>query len=269
MRRAAATSTATAQDASRAVTESARLVRMMGTFAPSGQALELADDARAARIYGLHLTQHRRDAEADGMFCAARSFDPSSVHQEIAETMSRYHARRHGALVAAWRVEDWRPRSVEALFYLALALVFAGEPAEAQPFVAEIGREAGKRPDMMFARAELETWLGESQRARTLLDDGGSEATHFAYATLAAALGDERRCLDELDAAANRREYPTVWLRTDARFDRVRGASRFERLLERLDNDQVELSYCGYLIDHDLCPRRFAPDSQCHRPPVF
>jgi hypothetical protein len=50
---------------------------------------------------------------------------------------------------------------------------------------------------------------------------------------------------------------------SDARFDGLRDASRFKRLLERLDNDQVELSYCGYLIDHDLCPRRLVSDAPC------
>ena len=181
--------------------------------------------------------------------------------------MSLYHARRHGALVAAWRDCDKRPRAAETAFYLALAHVFAGEGAAARPLVVELERAVGKRPDLMFARAELEAWLGEPRLARALLDEGGSEATHFACATLAAAVGDEGRCLDELDAAVNRREYQTFWLRSDARFDRVRSASRFERLIERLDHDQAELSYCGYLIDHDLCPRRFAPDCQCRQQP--
>jgi TolB-like protein/tetratricopeptide (TPR) repeat protein len=237
----------------------------MGAEANFGQALELGEDARAARLYGMHLTQLGRDDEAEGMFSAARSFEPNSVHQEIAETMSRYHGRRHGALIAAWSDLDVRPRSVETAFYLALAHIFAGDPDAARPLAAGIARMAGNRPDLMHARAELEAWLGEPRRARALLEQGGSEATHFACAALAAAVGDGRRCLDELDAAANRREYSTVWLRSDARFDRLRDASRFKRLLERLDNDQVELSYCGYLIDHDLCPRRLVPDAPCPR----
>jgi hypothetical protein len=227
------------------------------------QALVLGDDARAARLYAMHLTQLGRDAEAEQMFCAARSFEPNSVHQEISETMSRYYARRHCELVAAWRDSGKRPRAPEAAFYLALAHVFAGEGTAGRPLAAEFARTVGKRPDLMFAQAELEAWLGEPSMARALLDEGDSEATHFACATLAAAAGDDRRCLDELDAAANRREYATVWLRSDARFDRVRSAIRFERLVQRLDNEQVELSYCGYLIDHDLCPRRFAPNCSC------
>jgi TolB-like protein len=233
------------------------------------QALELGDDGRAARLYGSHLTLVGRDREAEARFRAARALEPDSVHQEIAEATSQYHARRHGALVAASLDEERVPRSVESLFYLMLSMVFAGEPDAARPLLAELGRAAGRRPDLMFARAELEAWLGEPQRARALLDDAGSDATHFAHATLAAAVGDDRRCLDELDASANRREYPTVWLRGDARFDRVRGSNRFTRLLERLDGDQAEMSYCGYLIEHDLCPRRAAPNTcaghtSCH-----
>jgi TolB-like protein len=229
----------------------------MATEVNFDKALGLGEDARGARLYAKHLTLIGRHEEAAAMFGAARLLEPHSVHQEIVEARSQYHARRYGNLVAAGRDEDARPRSVEALFYRALALVLAGEHDAARPFVAEIGQAAGKCPDLTFARAELEAWLGEPQRASALLEGGADESTHFALATLAAAVGDDHRCLDELEAAVNRREYSTLWLRGDARFDGVRDCSRFVQLLERLDGDQAELSYCEYLIDHDLCPRGF------------
>ena len=229
----------------------------MATEANFDKALGLGEDARGARLYAKHLTQVGRHEEAAAMFCVARELEPHSVHQEIVETRSRYHARRYRDFIAAGYDEGARPRSVEALFYRALALVHAGEHDLARPFVAEIGQAAGRCPDLTFARAELEAWLGEPQRASALLEGGAGESTCFALATLAAAVGDGHRCLDELEAAVNRREYSTLWLRGDARFDRVRDSSRFVQLLERLDGDQAELSYCEYLIDHDLCPRGF------------
>jgi TolB-like protein/tetratricopeptide (TPR) repeat protein len=221
------------------------------------KALGLGEDARAARLYGKHLTLVGRHEEAAAMFRTARELEPNSVHQEIIEVRSQYHARRYDALAATGRDKDARPRSVEALFYLALAQIFAGEHAAARPVAAEIGQLVARCPDLMFARAELQAWLGEPQRGAALLKDGGSDATHFAHATLAAAVGDESRCLDELEAAVTRREHATVWLRGDARFDRVRDSGRFAQLLERLDGNQAELSYCEYLIDHGLCPRGF------------
>jgi TolB-like protein len=229
------------------------------------RALELGDDARAARLYGMHLATLGRHREAGEMLCAARALEPHSVHQEIAEAKSLYFARRYGAIVTSARNPDQRARSVDALFYQALALIFAGQQDIARARILELGRTPGRRPDLLFARAELEAWLGAPGHARSLLRDGGEEATHYALATLAAAAGDDDRCLDELDAAATRREFSTFWLRSDARFDRVRGSARFDRVLERLDGDQAELSYCSYLIDHDLCPRRTAGDCDSQR----
>lgn len=60
-------------------------------------------------------------------------------------------------------------------------------------------------------------------------------STHFARAMLAAALGRDQLCLDMLEQAMDRRELSAVWIRTDARLDRLRHVPRFSVLMERLN----------------------------------
>jgi len=198
------------------------------------RASELGENARTARIHGIILTFLNRHEEAERLFREARAIEPFSVQQDIAEAMSHYQARRYSLLVDAKpEVKGQRPPA-ESLFYTALAHIFAGSQAGARALIAEIEHARTSQPDLTFAQAEIEAWLGEPERGRRQLADHGNEATCFGRATLAAALNDEQRCLDELEAAVDRREFSTVWLRTEARFDRLLGSQRFRRLLERL-----------------------------------
>ena len=57
----------------------------------------------------------------------------------------------------------------------------------------------------------------------------------FARATLAAALGEDERCLDALQTAVEQRALSAAWLPSDRRFDALRAAPRFQDLLLRLN----------------------------------
>ncbi|MEE3623590.1 hypothetical protein UCD39_06245 [Nitrospirillum sp. BR 11752] len=201
------------------------------------RALRLGDHARAARLYGVLLTILDRQEEAEHLFRDARAIEPFSVQQDIAEATSHYQARRHAQLIAAGSQTGGQAAggSAEILVYRALAHVFGGEPDGARALVGAVERAAARHPDLAYARAEIEAWLGEPERGWRLLATADTvPATAFARATLAAALNDEARGLAALNRAIDQRELSTVWLRTDTRFDAWRDRPAFQALMDRL-----------------------------------
>ncbi|HEY0219478.1 MAG TPA: hypothetical protein VGC26_06920, partial [Afipia sp.] len=197
------------------------------------RAFKLGENARAARLYGVFLTIFGRDEEAERLFRQARAIEPFSMQQDIAETVSLYQTRQFAPLIEASKA-DGRLISVEVLVRRALAHVFAGNPADARFFIADIEHVASAYPDLIFARAEIEALLGEPERGRRVLNDYSNGATWFARATLAAALNNEDQAFATLEKAVDQRELSTVWLRTDVRFDRIRDAPRFVALLKKM-----------------------------------
>lgn len=201
------------------------------------KALKLGENARAARIYGVLLTILERHDEAERLFREARSIEPFSAQQDIAEAVSHYQARRFSSLVDAPSDKSRQRKPVEALVYKTLAHIFSGDLAGARSVGTEIEHGAAAHPDLMFASAEIEAWAGESERGLRLLKTENDKVTCFARATLAAALQDEDHSLAALDEAVRRRELSTVWMRTDARFDQLRTSKRFLRLLDGIPGD--------------------------------
>lgn len=198
-------------------------------------ALSLGENARASRIYGVLLTIMERRSQAERLFREAREIEPFSAAQDIAEALSHYQSRRYQLLIDPQH-GPWRHRrpSVEALVYTALAHVFGGSPESARALLADIEREESKYPDLVFIGAEIEALLGKPDRASDLLKKGHGNASHFARASLAAALNDEALVLNAVEAAINRRELSRAWFRTDARFDQMRSSSKFLAQMDRL-----------------------------------
>lgn len=191
-------------------------------------------NARANRLYGVFLSLFGRHDTAARLFREAREIEPFSTQQDIAEALSHYHARRHAALTDDARAERLAGQPGEALVFVALAHVFGGKGEAAWRWIAQIRQQCSDTPEYLLMDAELEAWLGRPERARSLTAADLAKATHFARATLAAALGDESRVLAGLEAALDQGELSTAWMRSDARFDALRETPAFRRLLERL-----------------------------------
>ncbi|MBN9552629.1 MAG: hypothetical protein J0H31_28190 [Alphaproteobacteria bacterium] len=196
------------------------------------KAVQLGENARALRLHGVLLTIMARHEEAERLFREARTIEPFSIQQDIAETISRYQARDFGSLRAA---SPGRSAPAEVLVYRALAHVFGGDAEFVRSQLAEIEHVSDKFPDLMLAAAELQALLGAPERGMRLIDGEPGASTHFARAMLAAAVGRDQLCLDTLEKAMDRRELSTLWIRTDARLDRLRHMPRFSALMERLD----------------------------------
>ncbi|TWB43019.1 hypothetical protein [Nitrospirillum viridazoti] len=225
-----------------ALTARATVAAWLDRDAPAAEAdfaraLRLGDHARAARLYGVLLTILDRQEEAEHLFREARAIEPFSVQQDIAEAISHYQGRRHAHLIATGPQADGQAAgmSAEVLVCRALAHVFGGDPDGARALVGPIERATAKHPDLVYARAEIEAWLGEPERGWRLLATSDTvPATAFTRATLAAALNEEARGLAALNHAIDRRELSTVWLRTDSRFDAWRDRPGFQAVMDRL-----------------------------------
>jgi TolB-like protein/Tfp pilus assembly protein PilF len=198
------------------------------------RALTLGANARAARHYGVLLTIAECHEEAAERFREARAIEPFSVQQDIAEALCHYQSRRYGTLIAAAGTAGHR-MPTEALIYSALAHIFSGNAPGARALIGRIEENAPKHPHLLNSRAEIEAWLGDVKRGRRVLDSSEGRGSHFARASLAAALQEDALAVAALSDAMDQRELSAVWIRTDARFDRLRELRPFRELVERLE----------------------------------
>lgn len=203
-------------------------------------ALRHGESSRAARAYAVLLTLLGRQEEAEHLLWEARQMEPFSMQQDIAETLCRYQSRRFAeAAMTVANVPSSR-EATEALVYAALSHWFSGDAAGARKLLLRLNQRVAAYPDLMHARAELGAWLGEPTEAIAILSDPSTDGTSFSQATLAAAIQDDERALRALAEAIRRRELSAVWLRSDPRFDRLRGTSAFENLVRELNAVTVD-----------------------------
>ena len=198
-----------------------------------GKAAELGNTPRAARVYGVFLTILGRGVEAERLFAEAREIEPYCEQQDIAETISRYQSRNFELLRNP--PDETASESIEVVFHIALADHFGGAGETALVAAGRMAKATITHPALAFAPAELEAWLGRPEEARKILELEPQAASHFAYATLAASVGDGPRACRHLRSALENRELATVWMRSDIRFDAFRAMPAFAALLEMLD----------------------------------
>lgn len=205
----------------------------------------LGANARANRLYGVFLSLFGEHERALRLFREARDMEPFSTQQDIAEAMSHYQSRRHELITSRADSSAAGLQPGEALVFIALAHVFGGTPDIAAGLIDEIEQQCRETPDYVFIGAEIEAWLGDRRRAAALVCSRTRRGTKFATATLAASLGNEAECLDALEAAIDREELSTVWMRSDQRFDAFRESERFRRLVDRLQPFGAAESGCS------------------------
>ncbi len=197
-------------------------------------ALSLGRNARAARIYGSYLALLGSTEEAEQLFREARTIEPFSQQQDIAESLSRFQERQFSWVSRGPFEIEIGSAPAEALYYMALSSHFDGG-AYQEEFAAPLARLRIGNPQLVFASAELAAWRGTVEAAKRALETDNPRAGKFAYATLASATGDEARTLAYLSEALEARELATVWMRTDVRFDSLRSSQEFAALIDRLE----------------------------------
>ncbi|MGX9964915.1 TPR end-of-group domain-containing protein [Roseomonas sp. F4] len=194
------------------------------------RAAQLGETARAARIRGVALLLLQREPEgAARQLRIARTLEPISAHQDIAEAISLFQGRQFTALAERFGRAPRVPAAAEARYYGALALLETGAPQAAREVIAEIADELADLPDLALGVSEIAARLGDpAPAARAAVP--GRPVSHFARATLAMALGRHAEAIEALAACVAREDLSRAWLRTDRRFDPLRGMPAFEAL---------------------------------------
>ena len=198
-------------------------------------ALQFGYNSRTSRVYGSYLTVLGRSDDAERMFREARRIEPFSQQQDIAEAICRFQSRNFERMVVNGSTVELRNAPMEALFYLALGNHFAGNADGARECAKPLENLLASHPQIVFADAEINAWLGEPEPALRLLNAGNAKASHFAHASLACAVGEDAKVFMHLASALANRELATVWMRTDIRFDFVRDTPEYKALLARLE----------------------------------
>ncbi|QSZ57727.1 hypothetical protein [Rhizobium sp. ZX09] len=196
--------------------------------------LSLGRNARSARIYGSYLALLGLTEEAEQLFREARTIEPFSQQQDIAESVSRFQDRQFDWLIEKPLEIEVGNAPAEALYYMALSSHFGGRSYQ-EEFFLPLERLRIGNPQLIFASAELAAWRGATDTAERTLGVDNPRAGKFAYATLASAVGDRTRALSYLSEALDARELATVWMRTDVRFDFIRDSTEFRALIDRLE----------------------------------
>ncbi len=200
-----------------------------GAEAWFARAAQLGETARAARIRGVALLLLQREPEgAARQLRIARTLEPISAHQDIAEAISFFQGRQFTALAERFGRAPRVQAAAEARYYGALALLETGAPQAAREVVAEIADELADLPDLALGAAEIAARLGDGAAGAATAE---RPASHFARATLAMALGRHAEAIDALMACVAREDLARAWLRTDRRFDPLRGMPAFEALV--------------------------------------
>ncbi|WP_028745905.1 hypothetical protein [Rhizobium mesoamericanum] len=207
----------------------------VGAEASFEHALSIGRNARSARLYGTYLSLQGLNDEAERLFLEARTIEPVSQQQDIAEAVSRFQGRNFDWLGGERRTVELRNAPVEALYFMALGSHFAGR-GDYQAYAGALAGIRISHPQLVFAAAELDAWRGQKAAAIRLLEVGNSRASAFAHATLACSVGDSERVLRYLADGLDRRELSTVWMRSDIRFDFLREKSAFAALVDRLES---------------------------------
>lgn len=189
--------------------------------------------ATARQWYALALAHHGRFADALAQIAIASESDPLSFHLNTNHAVIHYLARAYDAgEELCHRALEINPHHEPAHFTLGLLHQQRGRIADAAASFEKALAISRGEPHVIAALGALEKnparleQLGALQKTRIV------SGVHFA--TVRVAIGDPEhaiRCLERAEAA---RSGWLVYLRTEPRFDPLRGEARFQELLARL-----------------------------------
>ncbi|HUR79239.1 MAG TPA: winged helix-turn-helix domain-containing protein [Thermoanaerobaculia bacterium] len=194
-------------------------------------ALRLNPGYVTARLwYALALAHRGRNADALAQIAVASESDPLSFMINANPAVIHYLGRDYDAAEEMCRrALEINPHHEPAYFTLGLAHQQRGRDADAHAAFEKALAISRGEPHVVAA-------LGALERSRTRLDELAElsltrdvSAVHFA--TVHVALGELDRAIDWLERAVEARSGWLVYLRTEPRFDALRGDSRFDALL--------------------------------------
>jgi DNA-binding winged helix-turn-helix (wHTH) protein len=187
----------------------------------------------ARQWYALALAHRGRFAEALAQMSIASESDPLSFMLNANHAVIHYLARDYDAgEELCHRALEINPHHEPAHFTLGLLHQQRGRRADAAASLEKALAISRGEPHVLAALGALEANRTRLARLAELARTRDVSAVHFA--TIHVALGELDRALDYLERAAAARSGWLVYLRTEPRFDALRGNGRFEALLAQM-----------------------------------
>jgi TolB-like protein/Flp pilus assembly protein TadD/tRNA A-37 threonylcarbamoyl transferase component Bud32 len=196
--------------------------------------------ARGHMALGMHLTAMGRVDEAVAALKRAQELEPLSILTLAAAARPYYNGRRYvEAIAQARRALEIDSTFSRAHYWVGMSFAQMGRPREAIREFDETLRQAGPTPVYLAASAYAYALAGDRSRAESILRELVSEArskpvSPVEIAAIYAGLGQDEQCFEWLAKGFERRDPLMTFVAVDPRFDRYRGAPRFQDLLRRM-----------------------------------
>jgi TolB-like protein/tetratricopeptide (TPR) repeat protein len=199
------------------------------------RAIELSPNNPIPRqSYAILLTELERHEEAAVHFRKLFEVDPLSVVGNWIYSFCLFLARRYDeSLAAAERTLELDPNSGVAYLSLAFSYQMLGEFEKSVEAYARCSEVMGFPENAAFVRSKFEDgW--ESFLRGMASDERPMTFSFYIVAVFKAALGDIDGAFAELERSLEKRESHIVMVKSDPRFDGLRGDPRFQDLLDRI-----------------------------------
>ncbi len=204
--------------------------------------------ATAHLLYAEFLSEMGRHAQALAEIRAAQELDPVSDTTILAVGWTLFYARDYNQAIEQCRkVLELDPRSVSARDCVASAHLETGAFDQAIAEYRTLVTLTGKDPLRLSSLGCAYASAGKKAPARDVLVqlNGASEIRYvapFFLASIHAALGDKDKAFSLLEKAYQEHDSYLVRLKIAREMDPLRSDPRFERLLQRMNLDSVDVS---------------------------
>ncbi|MGF7181560.1 hypothetical protein RBB76_13625 [Tunturiibacter psychrotolerans] len=202
------------------------------------RALTLGSHQGTYRQYSAFLSVLGRYDEAWSYLQIAQQLDPFSYRQKVSYARFLYVSRLYEEAVEHFaRPSSYGPLPLEVSALRALIEVQLGRHTEAMKLAQTLQRNVGGQPFFRGLIAEVVARCGEIEVAIKMIDDRRLFApetplSHFRRASLALAIGDQKRAGRYLNQAFEEREAELPWAAVEPRFDEMRENEEFRAIVD-------------------------------------
>ena len=202
------------------------------------RALTLGSHQGTYRQYSAFLSVLGRYDEAWSYLQIAQQLDPFSYRQKVSYARFLYVSRLYEEAVEHFaRPSSYGPLPLEVSALRALIEVQLGRHTEAMKLAQTLQRNVGGQPFFRSLIAEVVARCGEIEVAIKMIDDRRLFApetplSNFRRASLAVAIGDQKRAGRYLNQAFEEREAELPWAAVEPGFDEMRENEEFRSIVE-------------------------------------
>ena len=201
------------------------------------RALTLGSHQGTYRQYSAFLSVLGRYDEAWSYLQIAQQLDPFSYRQKVSYARFLYVSRLYEEAVEHFARPSYGPLPLEVSALRALIEVQLGRHTEAMKLAQTLQRNVGGQPFFRSLIAEVVARCGEIEVAIKMIDDRRLFApetplSNFRRASLAVAIGDQKRAGRYLNQAFEEREAELPWAAVEPGFDEMRENEEFRSIVE-------------------------------------